>query len=352
MGDTLPNVSRKVARPSRPSVRPVARAFAESADWSDHQGPEALYANHPLDLLKCLRPGQWCKNLLLLAAPFFAWFDPSQHGALMSDPMGTAVTLIAAVAAFILVSGAAYTLNDLRDYEKDRVHPFRRDRPIASRHVSGAGAGTLIVCCLAGAAALAWWGVGIAAFAAMLGAYALLQPLYTFVLRRVAGLGVFAVAAGFAMRAAAGALACGVRVSPWLLLGVFLLALFVAVCKQRAEAFLRVGGGKGRPPQPVATLAEQHWLDLQVALTGAAAVAVYALYTLAPETVARYGTERLIWTLPIVMFGVSRYLRIAFKDRDGSRPERIFRRDPVMLVTIVAWGLACAAILGWGKSFG
>lgn len=345
MGDSLPNVSRKVARPRQPQVRPVARAFAESADWSDHQGPEALYGNRLPDLLKCLRPGQWCKNLLLLAAPFFAWFDPGQHASLAGDPRGTLLALAAAVGAFILVSGAAYTVNDLCDYGKDRVHPFRRERPIASRRVSGAGAGVLIAVCLAGAAALAWC-VPRPPFAVMLAAYALLQPLYTFVLRRVAGLGVFAVAAGFAMRAAAGGLAVGVRVSPWLLLCVFLLALFVAVCKQRAEAFLRVGGGKGRPPQPVATLAEQHWLDLQVALTGAAAVGVYALYTLAPETVERYGTERLVWTLPIVMFGVSRYLRLAFRDRDGSRPERIFRRDPVMLATLLIWGLACAAILG------
>lgn len=328
-----------VHRVARPRAKSPSRAFGESADWSDHRGCEGLYANKPRDLLRCLRPAQWLKNLILLAAPFFAWFDPAQRPHLQ-DPVRLQETLGLAFVAFALVASAAYVLNDLADRREDARNPLKRARPIAARHVSAGAAVPLALLCLAGGLAAAWrlgaYAGGHAFLWLVLG-YAALQPLYTFWAKRLAELGAAAVALGFVARAAGGAVAVGVRLSPWLLACVFLLSAFVALCKRRGAHFEK---GAQQP-----SAAEGRILDLEIATLAAATLACYALYTLAPQTVANFGTERLVWTVPLVFLGLCRYLRLTYAERRAAQPERALLRDPWLPLLLALWVGACAAIL-------
>lgn len=337
-------VYHRTAKPRKSA----SRTFGESADWSDHEGCEALYRNRPLDLLRCLRPWQWVKNLLLLVAPFFAFFDGATRDVsgrlfrerVAADPVALQENLGLAVVAFILLSGAAYVINDLADAAADARNPLRRNRPIAARQVSGAAAGALAALCAVGGLALAWSvsvRVGCCGFFWVAVAYAVIQPLYTFVARRWAEVAAMLVAGGFVLRAAAGALVVSVRMSPWLLLCVFLLALFVALCKRRSAHFVKA------LPQP--TVADGRVLDLEIGALAAVTIACYALYTLSLETRQIFGTQQLVWTLPLVMLGVFRFLRLTYEDRSAGNPESLILRDPVMWVSLVGWGLACGGIL-------
>ncbi len=343
MPENRQNKSGRVYHRSAKPRKSAARAFGESADWSDHEGCEALYTNRPLNLLRCLRPGQWAKNLVLLAAPFFAFFDRAQTGfaeAVRQHPLCVAEMLGLGVAAFVLVSAAGYVANDLADRRADAAHPLRKGRPIAARQVSVTAAAVLLALCLGGGLALAGWlglRTGRWAFPALVAAYTLLQPFYTFLARRLEGLGPMTVAIGFVLRAAAGAALAGVRLSPWLLLCVFLVALFVALCKRRGAHFLK------SLPQP--TAADARILDLEIGLVAAATVACYALYTLATETLANFGTDRLVYTVPLVMLGLFRHLRLTYGERKGDAPERVFTRDPAMLAILALWVIACGALL-------
>lgn len=330
------------------SARPrknAARTFGECADWSDHQGCEALYTNRFSDLIKCLRPGQWIKNLLLLAAPFFAFFDRSQaEGTFVQmvkkDPVALQETLGLSILAFILISAAAYVINDLYDLKQDSKHPLKQHRPIVARKVSMGAAIPLAVLCLVTGIGLA---IGLGVYRDLMGflwicvAYSVLQIFYTFLARRVADLGALVLATGFLLRAVAGAVVVGVTLSSWLMFCVFFGALFVALCKRRTTFFM-----KG---QPIPTSNEPRILDFQITICAAVTIACYALYTLADVTVQHFGTENLIYTLPFVLLGIFRYLRLTYQEQRAGVPEMLFLRDPVLIVVGLLWIITCGIIL-------
>ena len=181
-----------------------------------------------------MRPAQWTKNAVVLAAFFFAFWDRSR-----AEPLAWEHVFIVIPAAllFCLASSGIYLLNDIRDAEGDRNHPVKRLRPIASRAISVPMAWYLAVIFLT--LALAGSGLLSKRFTIALGAYILIQIAYTFVLKRVALLDIIVIAFGFVIRAIAGALVLeNVEISPWLLLCTFLLALFLALCKRRHEKHL------------------------------------------------------------------------------------------------------------------
>lgn len=345
MADNRKSAGRVYHRAAKPR-KSASRTFGESADWSDHEGCEALYTNRLIDLLRCLRPGQWVKNLLLLAAPFFAFFDKSAHARCCPtcpwEPIALQERLGLGILAFILLSGAAYVLNDLADLKRDARNPLRKERPLAARKVSEVAASLLAVGCLVGGLAAAWQvgriGAGGHAFLLIAGAYALLQPFYTFVARRLgAELAAMTVAAGFVLRALAGAAAIDVPCSGWLLLCVFLGALFVALCKRRAGHFVK---GASQPP-----VAEGRIMDLEIVLSAAGVLTCYALYTQAADTFAKFGTGALIWTLPLVLFALFRFLRLTYGERTACNPECAIFRDPVLLADVALWLVLCGLIL-------
>jgi len=299
------------------------------------RAPGARLVRAPMNLLRALvvslRPHQWTKNLVVLAALAF-----SKH---LFD--GDAVVRAAmAFATFCGLSGAVYVVNDLVDLERDRLHPRKRARPIAS--------GTLPVPTARAAAAvllalglLAAWGLGPGFFACAL-SYLALNLAYSLVLKDVVILDVLAIAIGFVVRAVAGALAIGVLFSDWLLVCTILLALFLALAKRRHElATLENAAGHRQ------ALAEYspYLLDQMIAVVTASCLTAYAFYTLAPETVEKYRTERLALTIPFVIYGIFRYLYLVHRREQGGSPSDVLLTDRPLLAAVALWAAAVVLIV-------
>jgi 4-hydroxybenzoate polyprenyltransferase len=285
-----------------------------------------------------MRPSQWTKNGVVLAAYFFARWDPSQQG--NAAGWGALVSALAAVAAFCAASSAVYLINDIHDREADRAHPQKRSRPLASGTLAVAPA-VLAAAVLAAAGVAAGFAINAGLGETIL-AYLGLQALYTYGLRQVALVDAFIIAIGFVIRAVAGAVAIDVRISPWLLLCAFLLALFLALCKRRHE--------KVRSESDEALTREAldgydaRALDQAIAVVSAATVVSYALYTLSEETVKRFDTNCLGLTIPFVLFGILRYLDLVYRKGGGERPERVLLTDRVLIVTILLYGVTALTV--------
>ncbi len=287
---------------------------------------------------RALRPAQWVKNGVVPAAYFFAWGDPSQAAHVQGWLPLMAEAL--AVACFCCVSSGVYLVNDVRDIEADRAHPLKRLRPLAAGEIGVRAAlsvsAALLLVGLAGSVALP------PAFREVLGGYWLMQMVYTFALKRIPYVDVFVIATGFVLRAIAGATALTVRISPWLLLCTFLLALFLALCKRRHEKILLEDGGE----QHRAALAgyDRYLLDMQIGIISSATLVCYAIYTLSSETVQRFGTSRLGLTIPFVVFGIFRYLELVYRHDEGGSPEKVLLTDRVLMATLACYLLVAFAV--------
>ena len=277
--------------------------------------------------LVAMRPRQWTKNLLLFAGIIFA------------AQLGDASRWAAAVAAFVAycaASSAAYLVNDVRDAESDRLHPVKRSRPIARGELS-----PQVALALAGALALA-----AVVLAGMLGpmslaclaAFVALQAAYSLGLKAFELVDVLAIAGLFVLRASAGAIAVDVRISEWLLLCTFLLALFVALGKRRAE--LGLDGVRARPALDGYSVA---LVDQLLGIVAAATIAAYTGYAL-----AAHDTRWLVATVPLVVYGLFRYLLLLHRRGLGEEPESLLVEDLPLLVTVAVWAAACAVILAFG----
>jgi 4-hydroxybenzoate polyprenyltransferase len=252
-----------------------------------------------------------------------------------------ALRALVAFLTFCGLSGTVYLVNDIADVEKDRLHPAKRLRPIASGALSIRAA--VVVAALLGALSLgvaAWFGLSFALVA--LG-YLLLNLLYSFLLKEVVILDVLSVSLGFVLRAAAGGLAIHVPISDWLLVCTILLALFLALSKRRHElTSLSEGASKHRK-----ILAEYspYLHDQMISVVTASCVTAYAFYTLAPETREKYQTTALAWTIPFVIYGVFRYLYLVHKKEQGGSPTEILTSDRPILITVALWAAAIVLIV-------
>jgi 4-hydroxybenzoate polyprenyltransferase len=285
-----------------------------------------------LDILRSLRPQQWTKNFFVFAALIFALkvFDPRLF-----------LRTVAAFAVFCFLSGAVYLLNDVRDYAEDRLHPKKSLRPVASGRLSRSTG--IIAAALIGAASLAAAGiVGRPFFLAAL-AYAVLQIAYTLKLKHVVILDVFIIAAGFVIRVVAGGLAIDVPLSHWLLICTTLLALFIALSKRRHELVLLESSAAGH--RPILREYSAYLLDQMISVVTASTLVAYCLYTVAPETIAKFGTDNLILTMPFVLYGIFRYLYLVHKRGQGGSPEEMVLRDKPLFFAVVLWVAAAMAIL-------
>ena len=297
-------------------------------------------------LLRALRPNQWIKNLIVLGAYFFARWDPGQQA--HAAGRVAVMRVLTAVLLFCVISSAIYLINDIRDVVADRAHPIKRKRPIAAGEVS---IGTAWVT----AVLLLLTGLGVSlllsmAFGLLACSYVALQFAYTFGLKRVALLDVFMIAIGFVLRAVAGAMVIEVRISPWLLLCTFLLALFLGLCKRRHEKRLLVDSDAMQHREALAGY-DGKLLDMLIGIAGSATVVTYAIYTLSKETVDRFGTSRLGLTIPFVVFGVFRYLDLVYRHEQGGRPEKVLLTDRILIVTVLLYALVALAVLltaHWG----
>lgn len=283
-------------------------------------------------LVRSLRPAQWAKNTFVLAPLVFA-------GGLAVP--GALTRALVAFAAFCAASSAVYLTNDLRDREQDRNHPRKSRRPIASGAlpvgVAAAAALVLGACALAAAPALG------REFTLALIAYLALQVLYTLWLKRVVIVDALAIALGFVLRVYAGAAAVAVAVSPWLFLCTIFLALFLAFSKRRHELVLLADGATSQ--RGVLSEYSPAFLDQMMNVVTASAVVCYALYAVAPETVAKHGGRSLLATVPLVLFGIFRYLYLVYQRQEERNPTESILRDPPFLINMALWGAAVVAIV-------
>jgi 4-hydroxybenzoate polyprenyltransferase len=277
--------------------------------------------------LVSLRPRQWTKNLLLFAGIIFA--------AKLGDVFRWGDAL-AAFGAYCAASSASYLVNDVRDAPHDRVHPTKRARPIARGELSPRVAEVLAVLLLF-AAILLVAPLGLSSILCLCAFFAL-QAVYTLKLKHVVLLDVMAIAGLFVIRAAAGAAAVDVRISPWLLLCTALLALFLALAKRRGELVLV--GAEATPGRPVLEGYSLALVDQLVSVVAASTVISYCLYTFTAR-----GSKAMMVTIPFVVFGVFRYLLLMHRQDLGEEPEEVLLRDAPILVCIGGWTVVAAVIL-------
>ncbi len=288
----------------------------------------------PMVLLEAMRPRQWTKNVFVFAGIIFA--------RKLTDATSLWESL-AAFGLFCLLSSSVYLINDLLDAERDREHPTKRNRPIASGRLAPS---------LAWAAAVVFAGASIAASFALTRDFALtaivyfaLNLLYTLVLKHLVILDVLSIAVFFVLRAAAGAAAISVPISHWLLICTILLALFIALSKRRHELVLLEGNASSHR----ASLTEYtpYLLDQMIAVVTASTLMAYCLYTVDARTVKEVGSERLIYTIPCVLYGIFRYLYLVHQRGEGGDPDRIVIADRPFLVNALVWTAVAAAAVYW-----
>jgi 4-hydroxybenzoate polyprenyltransferase len=282
-------------------------------------------------LLASLRPRQWVKNLFVFAGVIF-----SQQ---MLTPL--AWTALGAFAIFCGLSGAIYLFNDVADAERDRLHPSKRLRPIASGELSRTTASIFGALLLAGCLA-ASFRIGIAFGLVALG-YGALLTAYSVWLKHIVILDVLTVAAGFVLRAVAGAVAVDVEISGWLLICTILIALFLALGKRRHE--YRSLARNAAAHRPILAEYSESFLDQMISVVTASTVTAYALYTMSPETVAKFHTRLLPLTLPFVLYGIFRYLYLLYRRDLGGSPSDLLVTDKALLFDALLWMLATFAII-------
>ncbi|HLF76832.1 MAG TPA: decaprenyl-phosphate phosphoribosyltransferase [Dehalococcoidia bacterium] len=289
-------------------------------------------------VLKEMRPRQWAKNGIVFMAFIFSANQFWQPKSIDSwDHLVVRAFLTALV--FCMASGAEYMINDLRDRESDRLHPRKRNRPIAAGLISPAAAAvwavSLTAIAFAGAFAIDWR-TGIVVVA-----YVGLTLAYSYVLKYEVILDVMAIAAGFVLRAVAGAYAIDVPVSPWLYVVTALGALFLAITKRRAEVgLLQDDAANHRSTLALYTPA---LLDQMTAMVTASTVIAYALYTFTAEYLPK--NHMMMLTIPFVAYGIFRYLYLSLTKNEGGSPEEVLLKDIPMMVTVVLWVVTSMVVL-------
>jgi 4-hydroxybenzoate polyprenyltransferase len=254
---------------------------------------------------------------------------------------GPLLRSLVAFGLFCGLSGAVYLLNDVADVERDRLHPLKARRPIASGLVpprlAAAVAVVLAFTCLAASLALG------RAFLACATAYLALNVLYSLKLKEVVIVDVLSVSMGFVLRAVAGAVAISVQISEWLLICTILLALFLTLAKRRHELVSL----SETAPSHRRILAEYspYLLDQMISVVTASCLTAYAFYTTAAETKEKFQTDNLALTIPFVLYGIFRYLYLVHRKDKGGSPSDVLLTDRPLLVAVALWAASIVAIV-------
>ncbi|MEZ4267417.1 MAG: decaprenyl-phosphate phosphoribosyltransferase [Myxococcota bacterium] len=284
------------------------------------------------DILRSMRPHQWVKNLFVLAPLVFA-----------QEASDTRPLLRASIAfvLFCMVSGAVYLLNDLIDAPNDRQHPVKRHRPIAAGRLSRERAVGALIALLLGSLAAATALNPV--LTGVIGAYYLLNVGYSFKFKHVPFLDVLFIAAGFILRLVGGAVAIDVPLSVWLAACTFLLAAFLALGKRKHE--LLALGSDGSPQRRVLERYDLDKVRPAMSVLAAATLGCYAAYTLLGSTHSGFSPRDLVWTLPLVVFGLWRFHRLTERVDQGVSPTDLMMTDPPFILNLVLWGLVVVAVI-------
>jgi len=284
------------------------------------------------DIAQSMRPQQWTKNLLVFAAILFA----GKAG----DTEAVGEVLVG-FAAFCLLSSAAYLLNDSLDAAQDRQHPEKRHRPIAAGRIP-VHEGILL------ALFFALLGLAMSYFitwdffvTALL--YLILTTAYSLWLKHIVILDVLAVSLGYVLRAVAGAAAISVEISPWLIICTLLLTLFLALAKRRGELVQLEAGAVDY--RKILDEYSPQLLDQMIAVVTASTVVAYCLYTVDERTLQVVGTQNLVYTVPLVIYGIFRYLYLMHEKKLGDHPDQLLLTDGPLLLTVALYAAAVAVIL-------
>jgi 4-hydroxybenzoate polyprenyltransferase len=281
-------------------------------------------------IIRAMRPLQWTKNSLVFAAVMFA--DQ------VTD-LEAVIRTIGAALVFCGVSSAIYLINDIRDVEQDRLHPKKRLRPIASGELpvktAAIFAGMLMVVGLICAVAIR------PAFALVIVGYIALMIAYSYKLKQLVIIDVFVIASGFVLRAAGGAIAISVPISPWLYLCTMLGALFIGFGKRRNELVTLEGmAGQHRANLDAYSLP---MLDQIIGIVSSATVMTYSLYTFDATAVPL--NHAMMLTIPFVLYALFRYLYLIYRKQLGGSPEVLLVTDRPLLLCIIGWAVSSFAIM-------
>ena len=280
-------------------------------------------------LVVSARPRQWSKNLVVLSALLFAL------------EFRDGVSVLVAVAAMLLftaTSGGHYVLNDVIDVFLDQQHPTKRNRPIAAGRLSrsiATGAAVFVILTATVLGFLLAWPLGVA-----LTSYVLLQVMYTLWLKHIVVLDLLAISIGFVIRAAGGALAISVAISPWLYICTFVLALFLAVSKRWAEL---AGQPSAQSARPVLGIYTPDFLRTLIVITVTSTLISYTLYTFSAPNLPT--NHSMMLTVPIVLYGLLRYVYLVQVRGVGEAPERLLLEDRGILASSALWVVMSGAIL-------
>jgi len=289
-----------------------------------------------IEIFKSLRPKQWIKNLFIFAPLIF-----SQN--LLDKPLF--LKTVVAFVTFCLLSSAHYIFNDLQDLEEDKLHPLKSQRPLASGRLQKPAAVVAMV-----VLGIAGFGLALTIneYFFLIGMfYIVLQIAYSLCLKHVVILDIFVIAAGFLIRVVAGGLAIRVDISHWLLICTMLLSLFLAMGKRRHELVLLNRSAISH--RPILKEYNTYLLDQMISVVTASTLVAYCLYTISEETVAKFGTANLIYTVPFVLYGIFRYLYLIHQKAGGGSPESLIIEDKPLLLDTFLWIVAAVLILGTRK---
>jgi len=295
----------------------------------------------PLLLLREMRPRQWSKNLILFAALIF-----SKN---LLD-LGMLLRSAAACLVFCLLSGMVYTINDLLDIKEDRLHEVKRHRPLASGALPVQVAVIWVIVVTAASLALAWK-IGPGFLLISIGFLAF-NVAYSLVLKNVVIIDVISISISFIIRAIAGVIALNaapanaaakaLTISPWLLVVTFFLSLFLGLCKRRNEFVTMRDASKHRSTLESYNLV---LLDQLINLAATATLIGYSIYTIWPETVLHFGTDGLMYTIPIVVAGITRYMYLVYRRNLGGDPSEILLTQPSLWGVVGAWFVCVAFVI-------
>lgn len=279
-------------------------------------------------LILSLRPKQWIKNAFVFAAIFF-----SENLLDMALLVRTTQVFI----IFCLLAGGNYLVNDLVDRQRDRCHPRKKHRPIASGKLAPPAAATAAAVILCGSLCWAFtlgWQVGLISLL-----YTFQTVAYSYYLKHMVIIDAFTIALGFVLRVAAGAAAIMVPLSAWLLIVVILLSLFLAFCKRRHELLIldEAANHRGILSQYSVGL-----LDHLITTVASATIVVYAFYTFQGTA-----APHLMFSVPLVLFGICRYMYLIYRCQGGGEPESLIIKDKPLAITILLWSLSCFVLLYW-----
>jgi 4-hydroxybenzoate polyprenyltransferase len=284
-------------------------------------------------IFQSLRPQQWTKNLFIVIPLFFAqkvFYYPNL------------VQVIQAVSIFCILSAGLYLINDLVDLESDRSHPVKKNRPLAMGLITpplAVGVAAFLIL-----SALIWVASADRALLIILLTYTLIQILYNYGLKGVVILDIFCISSGFFLRVIAGCVAIKVQISHWLIICSILLSMFLALAKRRHELVV-LGTADAVNYRKILSHYSPYLLDQMIGIVTASTLLSYMLYCISPETIQKFNSDHMIYTIPFVLYGIFRYLFLIHHKNMGGSPERAFFSDLPLLLSVILWSVTSSLIV-------